>query len=332
VTHEDVSSLTEPELSQELWLGGPWTMKTFTWRKGVMTPGIETVEDDRFGGRTVLLGSSRPGRYEHVQLGRHDPAIIEDDERVHDAFPVMRSAKEGGKAFYVLQRKPPELRAENPALYLVRIDTGWGGDSAARSGHWKSVLGDPLEIVSGHTMRGGKTWHDGLLALHDGDLVEVYPCSRWESFAIFVLEGCLFAETKEVMWGVIENGGFAKLEPVCVEFDSPTPKARPPRPPPRILPKPQAEKPAEVVLVPAPAAPVVEAEELKAEQFPQGELHELSKPVEEPSAPAKSEDEILAEMYAQEEAARQAEIAAQAKPKRSRKKKAVEKNGAAAEG
>lgn len=165
-------------------------MLCMTWKMGVLTQGIEVVSDKKFG-PVVFLGDEGPGRrYEMIQLGRKDPAVVVDG-LIRTAFPLRRFSNRGEAdefEFWVLER-PRESSYDGKVL--IRVSTECEGSKGDR-GFWLMAGGEPVEIVKGHGAHGAQgldgIWDDGLILMREGDIVQVVS-ENGDVWALYKLNG-----------------------------------------------------------------------------------------------------------------------------------------------
>lgn len=277
-------------------------MQAFTWKHGQLTEGIEVVKDHKFG-LVVLLGGEdkRIGeRYEKIQLGHRDPAIVESGCYVREAHPRSVTTHAGEpteKSFWVLERLPRRnVMKDFRDHVLVKVCTS-GEYKAFSRGHWKPLCGNPFELAKGHGARGAtgmaSIWDDGLLVMRGDDAIKVVPegDGKVESQVIFVDHGIAVAVRWSEWCKLVAEVGPSTLRVQAAADDEDWAPAEP------------------VIAAPAP----VQTEEAQTPS-----LEEAVKAVEpEVVEVAPTEEEQLAALYAAEEAAKVA------KKKRSHKKKPV---------
>lgn len=150
-------------------------MKAYTYSYGELSVGIALTPDPKLGQIITLGEGSKARRYEIVPLGWYNPAEIVSDGRVNEAEPVKiaLSIKDGKpedeKSFFVLGK--PE---SDTVDVLVYIDTFTSYIKNCR-GYWNVVTGRPENIVSVLSASIPDTWDDGLVVMHPGDVLQVYP-------------------------------------------------------------------------------------------------------------------------------------------------------------
>lgn len=152
-------------------------MKTYTWRQGHLTEGIELREVDRFG-LALMLGERGRGRWEEiVTLDRRSPPVVTNG-RVLDceARTIALTARDGREArkFSVL------TAAENPSSSsaIVRVSTEWVYTRGS-VGRVKILHGDVQIVARGNGAHGiaGRigSWDDLLLIVPPGGEILIRP-------------------------------------------------------------------------------------------------------------------------------------------------------------
>ena len=152
-------------------------MRTYTWRRGALTEGLELHEVERFG-LALVLGERGRGRWEEViTLDRRSPPVVKDG-RVLDceARTVALPARDGrpSRKFVVLEA------AENPSSLgaIVRVSTEWVYTRGSL-GHVRVLHGDVQIVARGNGAHGDAgrvgSWEDVLIVVPPGGEVLIRP-------------------------------------------------------------------------------------------------------------------------------------------------------------
>ncbi|NCU44154.1 hypothetical protein EOM71_00555 [Candidatus Falkowbacteria bacterium] len=170
-------------------------MPCFSFSSGKITSGIKLEKG--VAGMAVRLGEEGRGR----KLA--EISAIDETATFLTAAAVVDLGKE---IFGMIQFEESE-----PNAYLVRICTRCGYTRRG-NGSWQIWKGAPTVITEGHGADGDAggigRWADGLLILHEGDVIYVCPSGDGPSYAVFVKNGKVQTETW-ISWKVED----AKLDP-----------------------------------------------------------------------------------------------------------------------
>jgi len=157
-------------------------MPCFSFSSGEITSGIKLEKG--VAGMAVRLGESGRGR-KLVEV-----TAIEETSTVLTAAAVVDLGKE---IFGLIQFEESE-----PSAYLVRISTR-AGYTRRGNGSWEIWKGNPSLITEGRGADGDAggigSWKDGLFILREGDVIYVSPSGDGPSYAVFVKDGKVQAET-----------------------------------------------------------------------------------------------------------------------------------------
>jgi len=157
-------------------------MPCFSFSGGEITSGLKLEKGA--AGMAVRLGEEGRGR-KLVEI----PAV-EETSAVLTAAAVVDLGKE---IFGLIQFEESE-----PNAYLMRICTRCGYTRRG-DGSWQIWKGAPTVITEGHGADGDAggigRWADGLFILHEGDVIYVRPSGDGPSYAVFVKDGKVQAET-----------------------------------------------------------------------------------------------------------------------------------------
>jgi len=164
-------------------------MPCFTFHGGQITPGIKVTKGAT--GPVVQMGEDGRGR----KLVEVPLVGIEAGETVAMAAVTKLSEKEiparysweepTKKVIYGLTHAD---QTEQGA-FLVRVNTG-SGYTRRGNGDWKTWKGNPEVVTFGYGADGDAgrigQWNDGLVVLHEGDVLYVRPSGRSSSYALWV--------------------------------------------------------------------------------------------------------------------------------------------------
>jgi hypothetical protein len=188
-------------------------MRTFTWSCGGLTVGLELTYDERLDAVVFLGEEGRGRRYEKVGLDRRNPAQVEEDGRVKDAFPRKVTLPASGgkpeKSFYMLEK--PKSGSWD---ILVRVNT-YSSYRKNGSGRWNVVAGSPETLIAAYGAFGvaGRVgnWDDGLVRMRPGDVLKVHPSRSIDGVSEFALWVDEDGEPKTTTWQEYENLKVATL-------------------------------------------------------------------------------------------------------------------------
>lgn len=173
-------------------------MPCFTFRKEIFS-GIE-VETSATG-KVVALGESGRGR----TLTEIPIIGIEVEKRLETSAVAVLKDEPKKKFYGLIQDEKPENG------FIVRINTG-GAYTRRGDGLWEIWKGSPTLLAEGRGADGdaGRIgyWMDGLLVLHEGDVIRVRPSGDGPAYALFVKQEKLGSEPW-ISWKVAD----AKRDP-----------------------------------------------------------------------------------------------------------------------
>ncbi len=168
-------------------------MKTFTFEKGIVQPGLALQEDVKYG-PVVFLGSVGNGcHFDRVSLARGYPPQIQN-MRVHEAdlkevILTTEGHPQQGRSFHVLENSP-----SGQSDFLVRVDTRPMSLEKLELCQRPSIGGWlmegerlPRDKICGFELLKPmfKRWYDGLFIFSPGNALAVWiwdgeECRDWE--------------------------------------------------------------------------------------------------------------------------------------------------------
>jgi len=167
-------------------------MRCFTFKNGLVTPGIQTSQS-KTGKTLIFLGSKGVGCACSLVFFDHNPSLkpdVDKDGMVNLAYPIKRNfdQKEGRMVERVILKKA----YPSPTKILLRVNTSTPSTDKI-NGRWKKMNGRPEHWVKSHGFSIGQRWADDLVTMDDQDDILIIPAGggRDDRVVIMNIKGTL---------------------------------------------------------------------------------------------------------------------------------------------